>query len=110
MDKDKGLHLQHIFLCKPKILVLNEPNANLDRSGEHVLKDIVIAAKQNDVGILPISHMPAVLSIADEIMIFKHGSVVEYENADDVLSKMMPNQFSISFIWLYIMFSSKINA
>ena len=50
-----------------------------------------MAAKQNGVDILRISHRPAVLSIADGMMILKLGSVVEYENADDVLSKMMPN-------------------
>ena len=71
--------------------MLDEPNANLDKSGENILKSRLIAAKQNDVDILLISHRPAVLSIADEIMILKLGSVVEYENTDDVLSKMMPN-------------------
>ena len=87
VDKDKGLHF---LFWKPKILVLDEPHANLDKSGENILKSRLIAAKQNDVDILLISHRPAVLSIADEIMILKLGSVVEYENADDVLSKMMP--------------------
>ena len=62
--------------------MLDEPNANLDKSGEHILKYRLIAAKQNGVGILLISHRPAVLSIADEIMILKLGSVVEYEHAD----------------------------
>ena len=38
VDKDKGLHLQEISFWKPKILVLDEPNANLDKSGENVLK------------------------------------------------------------------------
>ena len=70
--------------------MLDEPNANLDKSGENILNSRLIAAKQNGVSILLISR-PAVLSIADEIMISKLGSVVEGENADDVLSKMMPS-------------------
>ena len=61
-----------------------------------------MAAKQNGVDILLISHRPAVLSIADGMMIFKLGSVVEYENADDVLSKMMPSRFSVLFVLLYV--------
>ena len=72
------------------MLVLDEPNANLDISGETILKYRLIAAKQNDVGILLISHRPAVLSIANEIMIWKLGCV-EYGNANDRLSKMMPS-------------------
>ena len=45
-----------MFFCKPKILVLDEPNANLDKFGEHILKNRLVAAKQNGVGILLIFH------------------------------------------------------
>ena len=37
VDKDKWLHLQEFFLVSqkyPKVLVLDEPKANLDESGE----------------------------------------------------------------------------
>ena len=82
--------LARVFFGNPKALVLDEPNANLDKSGENILNSRLFAAKQNGVSILLISR-PAVLSIADEIMISKLGSVVEDENADDVLSKIMPS-------------------
>ena len=81
--------------------MLDEPNANLEKSGESILKYTLVAAKPNDVDILLISHRPAVLSVADEIMISKLGSVVEYENSDDLLSKMMPNLvYVLSGCWL----------
>ena len=80
--------------------MLDEPNANLDKSGENILNSRLIAAKQNGVSILLISR-PAVLSIADEIMISKLGSVVEGENADDVLSKRMPRYSSVLFSLLF---------
>ena len=82
------------------MLVLDEPNANLDETAENILRYRLIAAKH--VGILLISHRPAVLSIADKIMILKLGSMVEYGNADDVLSKMMPSEFCVLFILLYV--------
>ena len=57
---------------------------------ENIFKKNIIATTQNDVGILLISNRPVFLSIANEIMILKRGSVVEYGHANDVLSKMMP--------------------
>ena len=47
------------------MLALDEPNGNLDESGENILRDRLIAAKQNGVDIFLISHRPAVLSITE---------------------------------------------
>lgn len=83
--------LARAFFGSPKILVLDEPNANLDATGENLLKDSLLAAKARNMSILLISHRPAVLSVADKILILQGGMVSAYGTADEVIEKLMPN-------------------
>jgi PrtD family type I secretion system ABC transporter len=81
--------LARAFFGSPKILVLDEPNANLDDTGEKILKECLLAAKDRNMSILLISHRPAVLSIADKILVLKSGSVLSYGAANEVLGKKL---------------------
>ena len=83
--------LARAFFGSPKILVLDEPNANLDATGENLLKESLLAAKKRNMSILLISHRPAVLSIADKILILQGGTVSAYGTTDEVIEKLMPN-------------------
>jgi len=72
--------------CKPQLLIADEPTTALDVT---VQKEIVLLLKelQKETGmsILFISHdLSLVSEIADEVLVMKEGSVVEYGNVKDV--------------------------
>lgn len=75
----------------PKLLVLDEPNSNLDHIGEQTLVDTIKAAKRNGSAILLITHRPAVLAAVDRIVTIKEGRVESIVPAEDYLSPTNPS-------------------
>lgn len=58
----------------PKLIVLDEPNANLDASGEEALAQAVASMKQTGSAIVLISHKPALVDVADRLLVMANGS------------------------------------
>lgn len=59
----------------PKVIVLDEPNANLDDAGEQALMAAVQTLKTQGRTVFLISHRPTVLSVADRLLILANGQV-----------------------------------
>ncbi len=76
----------------PKLVVLDEPNSNLDDSGEAALRDALAQLKALGTTLLIISHRPTVLSSVDKILILKEGQVAEFDDASVILQKVQQNQ------------------
>lgn len=81
--------LARAFYGDPKILILDEPNANLDAAGEEALSSALSKARERGVAIVFISHRSSILSIADKIMVLNGGIVTAYGPAQDVLAGML---------------------
>lgn len=72
----------------PKILVLDEPNANLDSFGEIALSNALARAKEKGITTIIISHRTSILNLADKILAIKEGMIALFGNRDEVLEKM----------------------
>ena len=59
----------------PAIVVLDEPDANLDPEGIDCLKDVVAALKENGSIVILISHRPAVLAMASRVVLVRNGRI-----------------------------------
>ncbi|HUN50990.1 MAG TPA: ATP-binding cassette domain-containing protein, partial [Candidatus Sulfotelmatobacter sp.] len=57
----------------PKLLVLDEPNSNLDHDGEQALIETVRAAKRAGTSVLLVTHRPAVLAAMDRVITLERG-------------------------------------
>jgi len=55
--------------------VLDEPNANLDASGEMALARALVRAKEKRMTVVTVTQRPALLQSVDKIMILQNGSV-----------------------------------
>ena len=72
---------------RPKLLILDEPNSNLDESGEQALNTAIANMKQHGSTIIMVSHRQAVLSLADYIIIMENGTIREQGPRDEVIQR-----------------------
>jgi PrtD family type I secretion system ABC transporter len=92
---DAGLRLsggqrQRIALARalfgrPRLVVLDEPNASLDHEGEEALDSAIRRLKAMGTTVVMIAHRPSVLGLADKIMVLRGGAVDAYGKREDVI-------------------------
>ncbi|MCC8368971.1 MAG: type I secretion system permease/ATPase [Rickettsia endosymbiont of Oxypoda opaca] len=78
------LGLARAFYGNPKLIILDEPNANLDEAGEVALASALKQAKARGIACVVISHRPSVLSVVDKILILQDGAVAVYGNQEEI--------------------------
>lgn len=78
--------LARAFYGNPKLVVLDEPNSNLDTDGEDALYRSIERAKETHMTTVIISHKPAVLNLADYILIMHQGEAKVFDRRDKVLA------------------------
>ncbi|MCD6585247.1 MAG: type I secretion system permease/ATPase [Desulfobacteraceae bacterium] len=78
---------------QPKIIVLDEPNSNLDEIGEkELIKTISLLKKERSITGIIVTHKPEILSVVDKILLLKEGQVVDFGDKDEILNKIsQPN-------------------
>lgn len=72
----------------PQLLVLDEPNANLDEAGEERLADLIQSLKARRATTLIISHRPGILAQADKVLALQPGRVAFWGSAQDFLRQL----------------------
>lgn len=74
---------------QPRLVVLDEPNSNLDDQGERELVEAVNRLKAAGSTVVVISHRTLILQSVDKMLVLKDGNQIEYGPRDQVLSKLM---------------------
>src|SRR5215212_7381027 len=77
--------LARAFFGDPRLVVLDEPNSNLDTSGERALARALMRAKERGMTVVAITQRPSLLRSVDKIMILKNGSVQAFGKRDDII-------------------------
>jgi ATP-binding cassette, subfamily C, bacterial exporter for protease/lipase len=80
--------LARTLFGEPKLLVLDEPNANLDAEGEAALLASLAAIKARGATIVMISHKPSAFVHADKLLLLINGTVSDFGPRDEVLAKI----------------------
>jgi ATP-binding cassette subfamily C protein RsaD len=80
--------LARAMFGKPAIVVLDEPNANLDASGETALLDAIRHLKETGTMVVFVTHKTNMLSVADKVLLMEQGMVRLYGERDEVLAKI----------------------
>ncbi|MDR1063523.1 MAG: type I secretion system permease/ATPase [Azoarcus sp.] len=83
----------------PRLVVLDEPNANLDDAGDRALLQAVIALKERGVTLVLISHRPRIMAAMDSILVMEEGRALRLEpppsvdkTADGAMAAVIPMQ------------------
>lgn len=72
----------------PKIVVLDEPNSNLDEDGERHLAQAVLNLRQAGCTVVLVTHKPSILSIVDNIIYMQDGQIALSGPRQLVLDKL----------------------
>ncbi len=69
------LGLARAILGSPSIVVLDEPNANLDDAGEGALVRVLLDMKRKGTTVFMVVHQPQVLVTADRVLMMENGRI-----------------------------------
>jgi ATP-binding cassette subfamily C exporter for protease/lipase len=72
----------------PCLLVLDEPNANLDEAGDALLAEAIGRIKAAGISLVLISHKPNILKQADKLLILKAGTQADFGPITEVMQRM----------------------
>lgn len=74
----------------PFLIVLDEPNANLDQEGEAALAQAIRDVKARGAIVVMIAHRAGALAVCDSLLLLKDGTQQAFGPRDEVLRKLMP--------------------
>lgn len=80
--------LARAFFGSPKLVVLDEPNSNLDSNGEQALARAIIHAKKQNITVVTITQRPALLNCVDKIMVLNNGMVSLFGTRTEVMKAL----------------------
>ena len=95
-----GGQIQRIGLARamygdPVILVLDEPNSNLDNEGSMALNLAIRSMKEAGCAVLIMAHRPAAIQECDLLMVMEDGTRRAFGPRDQVLRDMVKNHTEI---------------
>jgi ATP-binding cassette subfamily C protein len=69
----------------PFLVVLDEPNSNLDEEGDRALTDAIAAARKRGAIVIVIAHRPSALAAVDQVLVLSDGKQMRFGAKDEVL-------------------------
>ena len=87
--------LARAFFGGPKLVVLDEPNSNLDTAGELALSRALQQAKEQKITMVTITQRPALLQTVDKILVLVNGTVALFGMRQDVLQALAARGMSL---------------
>jgi len=88
--QQQRIGLARALFQRPRILVLDEPNANMDGDGAAALMMALQKARQWSASVIMVVHTSGMLKGADKIMALRDGRVETYGPAKEVLAHLEP--------------------
>ena len=73
----------------PRLLVLDEPNAHVDGTGEQALMQAIRGAKKSGTTVVVVAHRMAVMAVADKILVLRDGAVDQWGSRDTVMRTLV---------------------
>jgi PrtD family type I secretion system ABC transporter len=73
---------------RPRLVVLDEPNANLDGEGEEALLRALQGLKENRVTLVIIAHRPSLLRGVDKMLVLREGAVEMLGERADIMGRV----------------------
>ncbi|NJD06278.1 MAG: type I secretion system permease/ATPase [Methylococcaceae bacterium] len=80
--------LARALFGNPCLLVLDEPNANLDGEAEAHLRQLLRELKQRGTSIVMVGHKPSLMSDMDKLLVLKEGRLAMFGPRGEIIGKI----------------------
>ncbi len=80
--------LARALFGNPSVVVLDEPNANLDAAGDTALTEAVRHLKAGGTTVVFVTHKTNMLQLADQVLLMDQGTVRLYGERDEVMAQI----------------------
>ena len=84
------LALARALYRRPKIVILDEPNSNLDTLGEQALHSAIKALRASGSTVIIVSHRKGAMKFTDHLIVLSSGEVVDSGPRDEVVARHRP--------------------
>ncbi|MCU0800222.1 MAG: type I secretion system permease/ATPase [Rhodobacteraceae bacterium] len=87
-----GGQVQRVGLARalygnPRLIVLDEPNANLDAIGDDALMRAIMACRERGATLVVMAHRPSALASVNKVLVLQNGTVAHFGDKDSVLAQ-----------------------
>ncbi len=73
----------------PFLVVLDEPNSNLDSDGDEALTKAILGVRERQGIVIVIAHRPSAIAGVDTLLVMNQGRVQAFGAKDEVLAKVL---------------------
>lgn len=72
----------------PAIVVMDEPNSNLDGQSEQILLDVIRNMKQAGITVVIVTHKPSILQDADKLLVLANSRQQMFGPRDEIMARL----------------------
>lgn len=87
--QQQRIALARALYREPFLLVLDEPNSNLDAKGEQALSQVIYTMREKGSIVIVIGHRPSAIIAVDKILCINSGRIVAFGPKDEVMKKVV---------------------
>jgi ATP-binding cassette subfamily C exporter for protease/lipase/ATP-binding cassette subfamily C protein EexD len=88
--QQQRIGLARALYGEPRLVVLDEPNSNLDGEGEEALQSALRELRAARVTVVVIAHRPSLLASMDKLLVLRAGAVDVFGPREEVMSRVAP--------------------
>ena len=74
----------------PFLVVLDEPNANLDSEGDEALARAISGVRARGGIVIVVAHRPSAITAVDQLLVLNKGRMVHFGQKEEVLARVAP--------------------
>ncbi|MGH1452457.1 MAG: type I secretion system permease/ATPase [Paracoccaceae bacterium] len=87
-----GGQMQRLGLARalygdPGIVVLDEPNSNLDAAGDDALSEAIKTLRARGATVIVMAHRPSAIAAVNKVLLLKSGTVADFGSKQEVLRR-----------------------
>ncbi len=86
--------LARALFGNPKLVVLDEPNSNLDAQGDEALQSAILGLRLRKATTIIVAHRPNAIIHCDKLLVLNAGKMVTFGPRDEVLATIKPKVVS----------------
>ncbi len=86
--QNQRIGLARALYGDPKLIVLDEPNANLDHAGDQALTHAIAQARSKGCSVIVMAHRPSAIAAVDLILSLRDGKQEAFGPKDEVMAAL----------------------